>query len=301
LAITVKPKVYILDEELGWTQQRNVQRTYQTDGVTAAVETNELGLRGPVYTGPSRQKRILILGDSFTAGFEVSNDELFSMIWDRARPDLEIVNAGVSGYSTVQEILRSRQLQSIVQPDLYMLFVYENDLNDNVMPFFPGLGPRPYVDENGHIHPTNWELYVPLLPPIPGKIWLYKNTLGFYLIHNWLWQFSIKKQESKPHPYVKQWSTAIPEDVKWKALEGLIATFAQGKKLVLVALPAREHVKSGDTDFSVRLQGLAERVGVQFVNLQLVLRPEHFYENDIHWNAAGHKAVASYLTSKISP
>jgi hypothetical protein len=142
----VTPSVMTLDDEIGWRHRPNVRRSYTTDGVTAVVETNELGMRGPVYTGLSQRKRVLILGDSFADGLEVSNDELFSILWNRARPDLEIVNAGVGGYGTVQEMSVLRRLEPTIRPDLCVLMVYVNDPTDNVMPFYATIGPRPYVD-----------------------------------------------------------------------------------------------------------------------------------------------------------
>ncbi len=161
--MSVAPNLMVLDHELGWTHRRNVRRTYHVEGVDAVVDMNELGLRGTVYTGPSQHQRVLVLGDSFADGLEVSNEDLFSVIWDRHRPDLEVVNAGVGGYGTLQALLRLRQLESLIRPDLCVLMVFDNDLSDNIMPFYPSIGARPYVDGQGEIKPARWELFEPLL------------------------------------------------------------------------------------------------------------------------------------------
>jgi hypothetical protein len=101
--------------------------------------------------------------------------------------------------------------------------------------------------------------------------------------------------------YLKYWKTAVPEQVQWRLLEGLIATIAKGRHLVLVAVPSRKGVESSSKDFSVQVHEIARRLGIRFVDLQLVLRPEHYYKGNIHWNASGHRAVAAYLAALILP
>ena len=68
---------------------------------------------------------------------------------------------------------------------------------------------------------------------------------------------------------------------------------------MIAALPTREDVASGNTDFGRRLGAVATRIGVEFVDLQSVLRPEHFFRRDFHWNAAGHRAVADCLAAVL--
>jgi lysophospholipase L1-like esterase len=291
-----KPNVMTLDDELGWTHRPNVCRTYYIEDHDALVETNALGLRGTLYTGTSHHTRVLILGDSFTDGLEVSNSELFSVILDQARPDLEIVNAGVGGYGTVQELLALERLEPIIRPDLVILMVYVNDLTDNVMPFYGGYGPRPYVDHEGSIRPIVWDSFDPLLLPFPGRRWLHEHSLLAYLVRNRLW---LPFRQAELSSYIDGWRTARPEDTKWKLLQGLVSKASNGRNLLVVALPTRDDVQSNDRQFALRIKELAAHADATFLDLQPVLRPEHFFVNDIHWNPFGHRVVASHLNKVL--
>ena len=110
------PKVMVFDTELGWFHRADTQRSRTNEDVTGVVSTNALGLRGPLHIGPTTRPRLLVMGDSYTDGFEVPDDDLFSVRWQRARPDLEIDNAGVGGYSTVQELLLLRRIEPLCGP-----------------------------------------------------------------------------------------------------------------------------------------------------------------------------------------
>src|SRR5262245_11170 len=92
--LVYRPRITVLDEELGWIHEPNVRRVLEMEGVSAEVTTNALGLRGPLPPDPTRP-HLLLLGDSFTAGLEVSDADLMSMRLQAARPDYAVYNAGI--------------------------------------------------------------------------------------------------------------------------------------------------------------------------------------------------------------
>jgi lysophospholipase L1-like esterase len=97
---------------------------------------NSLGLRGaePAIPKPAGVFRILAIGDSLTFGWGVNDAETFCALVeaglnrDQRTQHVEVVNGGVSGYTTRQE----RTLLSIfgpqLQPDLVLVGFYWNDL-----------------------------------------------------------------------------------------------------------------------------------------------------------------------------
>ena len=100
------------DELLGWKHKSNVNLTFVTPEYSSLLSFNEKGHRGPniEYNNPDNKFRILILGDSFAEGYTVNFDDLFSEVLKReleglAGQDIEIINTGVGGYSTDQELL----------------------------------------------------------------------------------------------------------------------------------------------------------------------------------------------------
>lgn len=287
------PNVTVLDAQRGWTQRPNANRVYQTDEYRAEVETNAFGNRGPLYAGPKTKPRVLLLGDSFVAGLEVSERQLFSHLLDQAWPQLEFINAGVGGYGTVQQRLWLARLEPLLQPDALFLFVYHNDLDDNVMPFLGGIGPRPYAAPGEPLLALDWRLFEPLLPQFPGAAWLYRHSLAAYLLRNRVW---VPLNEARIGEYIAGWRQRTPQAERWQVLEEQLTLLATGRQLVIVAVPSREAVAGADTVFGERLAAVAAGLdGVDFVDLRSALRAEHYFRSDIHWNPSGHRAVSRRL------
>lgn len=143
------------DPVLGW---KNVARSTDTcHGET--VETNALGTRGPEVATPkpSGTLRVLALGDSFTWGWGAAQADTFPVQLEeklRARVGggaagarrIEVVNGGVSGYGTVQELLWLDRMGAALAPDVVVLFYYRNDWFNNLLGFEYGY-PRPSYED----------------------------------------------------------------------------------------------------------------------------------------------------------
>lgn len=87
------------------------------------------------YEKPPGVSRILSLGDSFTIGFEVDVERCFSSVLERelrnAGHSVEVLNAGVSGFSTAEEYLYLKRELIKYTPDLVLVSFFANDLADN--------------------------------------------------------------------------------------------------------------------------------------------------------------------------
>lgn len=137
------PHVY--SEAYGWAL-RPGSRYAGRDGETITV--NEGGYRGALHEGapPSGVTRVVMLGDSITFGTGVSDGETFSDHLD-ALPGLEVVNLGVDGYGTDQELIRLEREGLAWHPRVVVLnFCVRNDYFDNALPvaLYDGRSPKPY-------------------------------------------------------------------------------------------------------------------------------------------------------------
>lgn len=96
--------------------------------------TNSFGIRGPAI-GPkgANERRVLAVGDSFTLGMQVDDDETFPALLDAALgPNTRVYNAGVPGYGTEQATGLMKRLVPQIKADAVLLTVYSgNDLRDN--------------------------------------------------------------------------------------------------------------------------------------------------------------------------
>jgi lysophospholipase L1-like esterase len=116
-----------------------MQATYFRQEFRTDIRINSLGLRGPEVTRSKAPGtlRILALGDSFTEGSEVPWEDVLSARLERALnaepgPRVEVINAGVRGYGTADELLLLERLGFDLSPDLILLgFCVHNDVSDN--------------------------------------------------------------------------------------------------------------------------------------------------------------------------
>jgi hypothetical protein len=146
-------KFCIYDETLGWTGKPNVDDTFNTSDCRHRVHQNRYGFRGPaVDFERTAARRLVVLGDSFVWGLGVEDDDLFTtLLMRRSRTPLEVVNLGVSGYGTDQELLLWQRLGQRFRPDIVLLVVTPwTDLYDN--PYGQRYGyPKPFFhwDDTG--------------------------------------------------------------------------------------------------------------------------------------------------------
>lgn len=94
------------DPLLGWAHRPGREGVFETDQFRTHVRINRKGLRDREhsYGRPDDTKRILVIGDSFAWGFGVEEAERFSELLE-ASMGIEVINAGISGYSTDQSLL----------------------------------------------------------------------------------------------------------------------------------------------------------------------------------------------------
>lgn len=97
-------------------------------------KSNDLGFRGksPASDGKTISTRIIVLGDSVVAGIWVSNPEhlMTAKLEEKLRktvPNPEVLNFGVPGYNTRQEIAILEDRGTKLRPDLVILGYCLND------------------------------------------------------------------------------------------------------------------------------------------------------------------------------
>jgi len=131
------------DEQLGWSHQPGADGSYVGPRpfpieFEAPVRINALGLRGPEI-GPKApgELRLLFLGDSVVAGFEVAYEDTFvarvgETLTHRLDRPVRTINAGVRGYGTDQSLLYYRERGRALGADVVLFVHSENDPLDNV-------------------------------------------------------------------------------------------------------------------------------------------------------------------------
>ena len=135
------PEFYTLDQTRGYALRPGMEGWYRKEG-EAFVRINSDGLRDREHslTKPGDTIRIAVLGDSYAEAFSVSLEDAFWSVMERklhecdafSGKNIEVINFGVSGYGTAQELLTLREDVWKYSPDLVMLTVTtNNDITDN--------------------------------------------------------------------------------------------------------------------------------------------------------------------------
>ena len=120
------------DKDLGWAHEPGVDGIFASYGFEIDVTINSSGFRGPEFPDQNDDRpRILVMGDSFVWGFGVEQDEIFTSRL-AASCDADVINLGVSGYSTDQELLLLRSTGLPLDPDVVVLVVADNDFSTNL-------------------------------------------------------------------------------------------------------------------------------------------------------------------------
>lgn len=133
------PVQYDWNPELGQVQVPHQHARRTVPGVFSYTYTNNsLGLRGtreyPAGRRPGH-RRVLFLGDSFTYGVGVNDDETFAALTERSLDSsgtpTEVVNAGVGGTGTDYALNFFLKVGRTWEPSVVALFFYWNDIGDN--------------------------------------------------------------------------------------------------------------------------------------------------------------------------
>lgn len=117
-------------------QMRPLSDVVSEDG-SVQFRTNSLGLRGPEPPVPAAERtlRILLLGDDTVAGTWLPDEHTLSVqlqrhLADRLTGPVEVVNAGVPGYSPLLSMLQYEQDLARLEPDVVVLHVDMSDVGD---------------------------------------------------------------------------------------------------------------------------------------------------------------------------
>lgn len=129
------------DATLGMVLRPGAEGWYRKEG-EAYVRINADGLRDNehVKTKPPNTVRIAVLGDSFAEALQVPVENTFWKVMEQHLQGcnvlkgraVEVINFGVSGYGTAQELITLRNKVWEYQPDIVLLAVTTgNDIADN--------------------------------------------------------------------------------------------------------------------------------------------------------------------------
>jgi len=133
-------EIFKLDPELGSKHMTNKRITWRSEGYAQSYLDAD-GMREPGLTvaKPANTYRVALLGDSMVEGLQVPIEDTFGQILSRqlSQPggrQVQVLNFGMSGYSTAQEYLQLKKAVLKYQPDLVLLCYNSRDIFENWSP-----------------------------------------------------------------------------------------------------------------------------------------------------------------------
>jgi lysophospholipase L1-like esterase len=306
------------DPVLGWKHPANSDGYWRNETThPVQIRINSHSLRGPVidYQKQANQFRILMLGDSFTEAFQVEEAESHSSVLRQLlnsgghEREFQVINSGVGGYGTGQELLYFQNAGKKYSPNLVVLNVCTNDLSDDADRFS---GIRPIFRVTGDS--------LELQPPAPKSLWMLRlrdrfimnlhlaglirerigilaPALGEQLHHLGLGRTGGKSDNPQNMPRTVLLINALQREVT-----------AAGAKLIVFMIPPGGLVHRTDSkehpDKAYRLGELAERLRLEGIDViepleqfraQAAEGQVLYINNNGHWTAAGHALAAKVL------
>lgn len=295
--------VYEQDDRLGWRPRANVQVRYQKRdqaGVDYAVDfaTVQGGFRAFGQTAGPR-KRVLFVGDSFTADPNTSNaDAYFNVVGQRL--PVEVFAIGAGGYGTLQEWWLVQPWIERIQPDVLVLQYCTNDLSDNGYALESRtshvrnqMNLRPYwVNQSAIYRLPGWHPYVLL----HNHSRLFRKLDIELMMLQYRFDDPNKRQLSAAQAGAKAAERSAAMGVTTALMARLAAAMPAGTRKVSISCDTSDAQESADWQAMARQAGLEPLPTVSGRVEEAGRRSEAVRTADLsHWNPLGNRIAGQEL------
>lgn len=318
IEVPVIPFLREYDPDTGTQYKKNLSAVLKYPEFTMKWSTNSRGFRGP-EPPPSSEGCVLILGDSYSEGWGVSDDEVYASVL-RDKLDAEhgesvvpVINASMSATGNGRWLKLMRGELADYSPRLVVLQVCWNDTSDNMREKLYRFGRyRPRATAEGAVSEVLENIdpkmpfirqLQPLLEAVPGVEGSHLFALIRDVIRNQArldWDLDkdapderIRREERLPHAIGRAWLSRGDRLFLALVEQSLALCRARGWPVALIS------VRIGDTRFD-EIQRMCERLGATLIDIRnREARPDLYYEVDSHWNPAGHRFMADLIYDRF--
>ena len=270
------------DSELFWAPIPGFRGNFLGKTVTI----NSLGFRGEEVSIPKQasKRRLLCFGDSITFGYGVGDTETYAHVLGRATSPngIEVVNCGVTGYSSYQTLRLLRRLAPMLDADVSLICVGWND------------AARRPVDDLAYARRVRVAM---VFEQLSTDWYLYRLVKNIYLrSFDNEWDGQPLKPRATPSQYRQN-------------LESMAAVCrSHGSLPVFIDLPRRK--QDGEAAFQSEYSDTLNDVGRVLV--VPVINPDdlgldthlsdnsHYFIDSLHFSPAGHVHMAARIARELT-
>jgi len=291
------------DPLLGWSNIPGLELR-DVYGPGSRFKTNSLGLRNDrefAVEVPSGKVRIVCLGDSFTLGYGVSNDEAWCQVLESLDGRLETVNMGQGGYGLDQAYLWYQRDGGRLRHQVLLFSFITEDFFRVGRDNFLGYAKPTLQVQQGRLVPTR--------VPVPRRSfyfpWVTQNAAIFTRLRSLelfrrLFRSAAPGPTSPPLPDVGQ--TLMIASQIFGDLQRI--TREKESVLVLVYLPvSQDYEGKGSDPWREFVRRDAERRGIPYVDLVEEFRKlsasEAAHVFGDHYSVEGNRFVARIIHARM--
>lgn len=265
---------------------------------------------------PAGARRILLLGDSVVFGYRMPFDEtlgarLEEKLEHRTGSPHQVVNAGVEGYNTQNQLAWLQRFGLALDPDMIVVVFNLNDYD-----YGPVMGPNGVLTTDRTKRVSTWSL---------------ANLSDFYVLLRWLYKIGTHMPAGDapaagsaapgPTPAFLDFDVFVsklrknyyrkPTDERWPqllaSLEGLQAESERaGVPLLIAILPDGDQIGVAEPDLipQERLQRICADLRLDCLDLYAAFEAHsdegRLFMDIMHPNARGHEIVAGALAGRLA-
>jgi hypothetical protein len=272
------------------------------------ADMNSHGLRSPEVEPKSDKIRLLLLGDSLlfygnTMEDTVAGHMREAFARDRGARPIEIINAGIKGYTNYQELVYLKKYGLGFDPDMIGLEFCLNDLHEVLHNFYVKDGeivPGIYQFSTNALRPSeDWAARLAgqtyLLPWLNSKLHVAGNLIRWKIMGGFSFEYKVDVGTA--------WQQKPWRDVERQLREMQEIAVRRGTPLFIAVFPLGWQYDAGHLRqdrqrvlFPQRqLQEICERLQIPFYDLYADLDASMFDEDSIHLTQTGRTRAGNLL------
>ena len=308
------PDLHQLDAQLGWSGRAHKQGWYTGDEGRTRVVINPAGFRDRerALDKPDPVYRIAVLGDEYSEAMTVALRDTW---WWQLEPKLqhcdfrpgklvEVLNFGVAGYGTAQELILLQSGVMRYAPDLVLLQFAPDDVIDNsfalaankLRPFyFLDAHGVPRIDESFAESPS-FQRRMQTRYRLAAEIG--DHTRAFQLVRELARMSFIPPAHAEPDV-----ASGPLYDDAWRLTDALITRSADytrrnGAEFALLVIPPARQAAQPLGQADQHLAALGNKLGVPVISLAGSLASTH-YAHTGGWTTEGNQAAAAAIANRF--
>jgi len=314
-------QLYEYHPVVGYRFVPNLKARIPHEGGGYLLQANETGFRSNrpfVPKATPGYRRVLVFGDSFTAGDAVSNQQRYTDLLESILPHAEVYNFGLSSTGTDQQYLAWREFAQDIEHDVLVIAVFVENVRRVVARFRPHrdaegverLYAKPFYTLEGdqlqlHQVPPSAEPFDlgDLSPEEQGAV---DNGGRFPLLRGIVNKLGAKEAIQRMTHYQPLPAYDSAATIGWRLMRAILAQWirAQTRPVVLMPLPLPQHLDEvcDAAPYQARFTELAAELGCtlhdplpDLMRYNKAERRRFRWETDIHFTPEGHRALANSL------